>query len=64
MAEIEALIGQGPDPARPGQELIEEQEKHNHDPTNGFLDYQIRHSYDYDYALGQEAQGREEGTNN
>ena len=64
MAEIESLLGQGPDPARPARELIEEQERYNHDPTNGFEEYQARHSYNYDYGQGQEDQWREDGTNN
>ena len=64
MAEIESLLGQGPDPARPARELIEEQERYNHDPTNGFEAYQARHSYNYDYGQGQEDQWREDGTNN
>ena len=68
MAEIESLLGQGPDPARPARELIEEQENYNHDPMNGFDEnHQTRHSYNYEYGQGQEAQWRdwrEGGTNN
>ena len=64
MAEIESVLGQMPDPARPGREEIEEQERHNHDPMNGYEGYQSRHSYDYDYGQGQEDQWRDDGTNN
>ena len=65
MAEIESLLGQMPDPARPGREEIEEQERYNLDPMNRFAhEHQSRHSYDYDYGQGQEDQWRDDGTNN
>ena len=64
MAEIESLLGQGPDPAKLARELIEEQERYNQDPMNGFeASHQTRHSYDYNYCQGQEDQWREEGPN-
>ena len=48
MAEIESQIGQGIDLTMSDREIIEEQERYNQDMTNGFKDYQTRHSYDQD----------------
>ena len=57
MAEIESLIGQMPNPARPGREEIEEQERYNLDPMNIFVhEHSPRHSYDYEYGQEQEEQ--------
>ena len=66
MAEIEALNGQGPDPAAPGREYVEEQQTFNLDPNNEVAKYVVRHSYDYDYDYGndQEDQWREDDTHN
>ena len=47
MAEIESQIGQGIDLTMSDREIIEEQERYNQDLTNGFKDYQTRHSYDH-----------------
>ena len=64
MAEVEALIGEGPDPAAAPREYLEEQQIYNHRPDNGFEEYQVRHSYDYDCGDDQEGQRRESDTHN
>ena len=64
MAEIEALNGDGPDPAAPGREYVEEQQIYNLNTENEFAEYVTRHSYDYDQdydrIIGNENGNKEE----
>ena len=64
MAEIEALNGDGPDPAAPGREWVEEQQIYNLNPENEVAEFVTRHSYDYDQdydrIIGNENGNKEE----
>ena len=58
MAEIEAQLGQGPDPAAPGRESVEEQQEFNLDPDNEFEHYVVRHCYEYETDFGNDQEGQ------
>ena len=64
MAEIEAENGEGPHPATPGKETVEEQQEFNLDLNNEFAPYVVRHCYEYEKDYGQEDQWWEGNNHN
>ena len=64
MAEIEAENGEGPHPAAPGKETVEEQQEFNLDLNNEFAPYVVRHCYEYEKDYGQEDQWWEGNNHN